>query len=83
MSDIPLSVRISEDVKNNFDNYCKSHGLKKGFFLNQIIKEKLEELLEDEMDYALADERYSSMNKDEMVSFNDINEMLDKRLKCE
>lgn len=52
MEKTTFAVKISKDVIGNFKTFCKEHGIKYSFFIEEAIKEKLEEeeLKEDLMD---------------------------------
>lgn len=43
MEKTTFAIKISEDVIKNFKAFCKKHGIKYGFFIEEAIKEKLEE----------------------------------------
>jgi len=47
-----FATKISKDVIGNFKTFCKEHGIKYSFFVEEAIKEKLEEeeLKEDILD---------------------------------
>lgn len=51
---VPVGIRISEKVKNRFDTYCDSRGIKKSFLLSNILEEKMKELEEGETDLKIA-----------------------------
>lgn len=80
MSGVILGVRVDEEIKNKLDNYCKSRGLKKGFFLSQIIEEKLTELIEDERDIILASQRIDSLEQDGISTIDELDTLIKKRL---
>ena len=40
---VPLTVRVSEPVREKLINHCAENGLKIGPFVEKAIKEKLEE----------------------------------------
>lgn len=52
MEKATFAIKISEDVIVNFKTFCKEHGIKYSFFIEEAIKEKLEEeeLKEDLLD---------------------------------
>ncbi|MFQ6052437.1 MAG: hypothetical protein ACE5K4_12205 [Candidatus Hydrothermarchaeota archaeon] len=52
MSKTTFAIKISEEVIKSFKTFCKEHGIKYSFFVEEAIKEKLEEeeLKEDLLD---------------------------------
>jgi hypothetical protein len=52
MGKATFAIKISEDVIGNFKTFCKKHGIKYSFFIEEAIKKKLEEekLKEDILD---------------------------------
>lgn len=52
MEKTTFAVKIGKDVIDNFKTFCKEHGIKFSFFIEEAIKEKLkeEELKEDILD---------------------------------
>jgi len=48
-----FAVKIGEEVLKDFKIFCKEHGIKYSFFIEEAIKEKLEEeeLKEDILDF--------------------------------
>jgi len=50
---ITFAMKISEVVCKDFKTFCKEHGIKYSFFIEEAIKEKLEEeeLKEDILDF--------------------------------
>ena len=52
MGKTTFAIKISEEVVRNFKTFCKEHGIKYSFFVEEAIKEKLEEeeLKEDLLD---------------------------------
>lgn len=53
MTKATFAVKIGEEVLKNFKIFCKEHGIKYSFFIEEAIKEKLEEeeLKEDILDF--------------------------------
>lgn len=53
MEKTTFAMKISEEVLKDFKNFCKEHGIKYSFFIEEAIKEKLEEeeLKEDILDF--------------------------------
>jgi len=53
MGKTTFAVKIGEEVLKNFKAFCKEHGIKYSFFIEEAIKEKLEEeeLKEDILDF--------------------------------
>lgn len=47
-----FAIKINEEIVKNFKTFCKKHGIKYSFFVEEAIKEKLEEeeLKEDLLD---------------------------------
>lgn len=43
MEKTTFAIKISRGVVKNFKTFCKEHGIKYGFFIEEAIKEKLEE----------------------------------------
>ena len=52
MGKTTFAIKISEEVVRNFKTFCKEHGIKYSFFVEEAIKGKLEEeeLKEDILD---------------------------------
>jgi metal-responsive CopG/Arc/MetJ family transcriptional regulator len=52
MDKTTIAIKISEEVLEDFKTFCKEHGIKYSFFIEEAIKEKLkeEELKEDLLD---------------------------------
>ncbi len=51
---VSVGIRIPKKLKNMFDRYCDTHGIRKNYLLTKIIEEKMLELKEDEEDLTLA-----------------------------
>ncbi len=53
MGKTTFAMKISEEVLKDFKSFCKEHGIKYSFFIEEAIKEKLEEeeLKEDILDF--------------------------------
>lgn len=53
MEKITFAMKIDEGVLRDFKGFCKEHGIKYSFFIEEAIKEKLEEeeLREDILDF--------------------------------
>jgi len=71
----PVGVRIPEETKRRFDEYCNLKGLKKSYLLSRIIEEKLMEFEEDEADLSLAEQRI----EEERISLEEFNRYIEKR----
>ena len=71
---IPIGVRISDDIKKRFDNYCDSKGLKKNYLLSKMIEEKLIEFEEDEEDLKLSEQRVA----EEKITLDEFNKYIEK-----
>ena len=52
MGKTTFAIKISEKIVKDFKTFCKEHGIKYSFFVEEAIKEKLEEeeLKEDLLD---------------------------------
>lgn len=52
MQKTTFAIKISEKVVADFKTFCKEHGIKYSFFIEEALKEKLEEekLKEDILD---------------------------------
>ena len=52
MAKTTFAIKISEEVLKSFKTFCKEHGIKYSFFVEEAIKGKLEEeeLKEDLLD---------------------------------
>ncbi len=42
---VVIGIRIPIDLKKKFDLFCESHGYKKSFIMEKIIREKLDEYM--------------------------------------
>ena len=53
MGKTTFAMKIGEEVLKDFKSFCKEHGIKYSFFIEEAIKEKLEEeeLKEDILDF--------------------------------
>ncbi|HID93866.1 MAG TPA: hypothetical protein EYP60_07200 [bacterium (Candidatus Stahlbacteria)] len=67
------AVKLSSEVKKRLKEFCKEHGLKQGYFVEQAIKEKIEQMedLEDIAEF----ERYKHLE----VQARNLKEYLKKR----
>ncbi len=43
MGKTTFAIKIDEEIVKNFKTFCKEHGIKYSFFVEEAIKEKLEE----------------------------------------
>ena len=43
MEKTTFAIKISEDVVKDFKTFCKEHGIKYSFFIEEAIKKRLEE----------------------------------------
>jgi metal-responsive CopG/Arc/MetJ family transcriptional regulator len=52
MEKITFAIKINKDLTEDFKTYCREHGIKYSFFIEEAIKAKLEEeeLKEDILD---------------------------------
>ena len=52
MGKATFAIKIDEEIVKNFKTFCKEHGIKYSFFVEEAIKEKLqeEELKDDLLD---------------------------------
>jgi len=71
-----LGARIPSTLKERLLKYCLSHGIKMNYFVTEAIKEKLQEIAEDNRLTALAQER---LKKAEFISQKELNRYLLKR----
>ena len=65
-----FAIKINEQVIKNFKAFCESHGIKYSFFVEEAIKEKLEEeeLKEDLLDFkTLRSEEQSAVSFEEYL----------------
>jgi hypothetical protein len=63
MEKTTLAIKINKDVIGTFKKFCNEHGIKYSFFIEEAIKEKLEEeeLREDILDL-------KTLNKEEKMA---------------
>lgn len=54
---ILIGARIPTELQIFLNDYCKSRGITKSFFVTQAVKEKLHAALEDEEDRKAVEER--------------------------
>ena len=73
---ILIGARVPVVLKEKLSKYCLNHGVKINYFVTQAIKEKLEEISEDNHDIAVAEER---LKNPEFISQKDFNAYLSKR----
>ncbi len=76
--DVLLGVRISDKIKKSLDLYCQKNGVSRKFFVEEAIKERLLEIMEDIEDRALAEERLKNM---ELVDEKEMELFFKKKLK--
>lgn len=65
-----FAIKINEQVIKNFKAFCEDHGIKYSFFVEEAIKEKLEEeeLKEDLLDFkTLRSEEQSAVSFEEYL----------------
>lgn len=70
MEKITFAIKIDEGVLKDFRSFCKEHGIKYSFFIEEAIKEKLEEeeLKDDILDFkALRTEEKSAIPFEEYL----------------
>ncbi len=70
MSKALFAIKINEQVIKNFKAFCEDHGIKYSFFVEEAIKEKLEEeeLKEDLLDFkTLHHEEQSAVSFEEYL----------------
>lgn len=70
MQKATFAMKISEKVITDFKTFCKEHGIKYSFFIEEALKEKLEEekLKEDILDLkGLRHEEKSSISFEEYL----------------
>lgn len=73
---ILIGTRVPVSIKEKLTKYCLDNGVKINYFVTQAIKEKLEELGEDNKDIAAVKER---LKNPEFISQRDFNAYLHKR----
>lgn len=71
-----LGTRVPVSLKERLSNYCKSYGIKMGYFVTEAIKERLLEIAEEREDLAIAKER---LKKAEFISQKEFDRYLFKR----
>ncbi len=52
-----LGTRVPLPLKERLSRYCLSHGIKMSYFVAEAIKERLQEIKEDEQDIATCEKR--------------------------
>lgn len=60
---VMLGVRVPAALKGKLAGYCEKSGIKLSYLVTQAIREKLEELAEDEADLKLAVKRKNEFAK--------------------
>jgi predicted DNA-binding protein len=60
---VMLGVRIPAELKGKLAGYCEKSGIKLSYLVTQAIREKLEEIAEDEADLKLALKRKNERAK--------------------
>ncbi len=67
---VALGTRIPADLKKKIAAYCDRNGIKMQFFIMEAIQAKLEELQQDSLDNAVAEERlkYPQLSTKEELS---------------
>lgn len=71
-----LGARVPATLKEQLLKYCLSHGIKMNYFVTEAIKEKLQEIAEDNHFAVVARER---LRKSEFITQKNINRYLSKR----
>ena len=71
-----IGARIPSVLKESLDKYCTEHGVKMSFFVSQAIREKLEEVIEDENDLMVIQE---SLKKPDLATSEEFNNYLSRR----
>ena len=71
-----FASRIPGDLKERLSRFCARHGVKMNFLVSQAIREKLEQLIEDEADVALIKARLKDA---EFVPQEEMDRYLKKR----
>lgn len=71
-----IGARIPSALKESLDKYCTEHGVKMSFFVSQAIREKLEEVIEDENDLTMIQER---LKKPDFATSEEFNDYLSRR----
>ncbi len=71
-----IGARIPFVLKESLDKYCTEHGVKMSFFVSQAIREKLLEVIEDENDLCVIQER---LKKSDFATSEEFNDYLSRR----
>jgi hypothetical protein len=71
-----IGTRIPVTLKEKLSKYCLSNGIKINYFVTQAIKERLQEISEDNQDIATGEER---LKNPEFISQKEFNAYLSKR----
>jgi S-adenosylmethionine:diacylglycerol 3-amino-3-carboxypropyl transferase len=71
-----IGARIPSALKEKLSKYCLSNGIKINYFITQAIKERLQEISEDNQDIATGEER---LKKPDFISQKEFNAYLSKR----
>ena len=59
MEKVLLGARLPKPIVGDLKKFCRTHGLKMSYLVSEAIREKLEELKEDEEDIATVEARES------------------------
>jgi len=78
VKETPLGVRVSNQLKKSMDDYCRRQGVSRKHFVEEAIKNKLMEIIEDEQDLKTAKERLA---ENDFVSEREMEAYFAKRLK--
>ncbi len=54
---VSLGARIPADLKKRIAGYCERNGIKLQFFIAEAIREKWDDVKQDNMDNVIVDER--------------------------
>ena len=71
-----IGARIPVTLKEKLSKYCLSNGIKINYFVTQAIKERLQEISEDNQDIAASEER---LKNQKFISQEEFNAYLSKR----
>ncbi len=78
LKDEMLGVRVSTKIKGSLDRYCKNSGVSRKHFVEEAIKDKLVEIIEDEYDTIEAKKRLS---KPQFITENEMEKYFKQRSK--
>ena len=68
MGKVAFAIKINEDILEKLKSFCKEHGTKYSFFVEEAIKGKLEE---EELREDILDMKTLSLHEKDAVPFED------------